>query len=50
MEISQPCLNYKLSRKLATFVIHELNILRGPTKSVAMGRSDDKADVVMAEL
>jgi len=34
---SQPCFNFKVRRKLATVVIHEHNILRGPTKNVAMG-------------
>jgi len=44
MAVSNPCLNL-VWRKLATVVIHEQDILPGPTKFVAVRRSDDIAEL-----
>jgi len=48
MAASQPGLNFKQWRKLATVVTHEQIILRGPTKS--FGRSNGTAKSVIAKL
>jgi len=45
----EPSLYFNLQRNLASVVINEQNILREPTKSAALGESDDTAQVVAAE-
>jgi len=47
---SQLCLYFKVWRKLATVVIDEQKVLRGPKKKRRYGQSDNISEVDIAEL